>query len=889
MKKLITVLLLLLTITIGATACKKNTEFDITFVVDGVAIKSLDIVKGETLPEIVAPTKEGHTFSGWYLDEGFNTRFIATSKIESNITVYAKFTPNIYDITFVAEGSSNIIKKVAYGTALTDIPPVPVKEGFSGAWNTTIFTNIKENRTITAVYTHNPLTITFRAEGIDDIIREVAYGSTLTDIPVAPAKIGKECIWEDKDYTNITQSFVVNGTYSDIILEVTFVSALGDEAFEETVFVSYGHNLSNNDRPQQPRAFEGHTGVWESAIYDNITKSFVVNAIYTPFYYLIRFYNNDTIVFEESVPYGTILSTYIAQSTTLSQEEKDALLVEEELKKNFAPEITSDPRNRNYRYSNTDTDINTPIKEIQNLYLGYDQIVYVSFNLNGGTFQNSIPLNGEGKYELNFGGVLPNITQKDRYGYEFVGWFYDEEEEMPFYIYDAINNDIAIYAIWKELFCQITFPELDGITFRHNYIEPIKYGESFSFEVFSEENILEIKANATSLSPNDYVYTLEKVEEDINLAVRTDKIEIFMLEFQNSQYDTLFTRSVSKNLSLQAVPEVPKVTGAIGVWKVEDEEFDFDTPIKKDIILVSDYTYLDYSITYNLGEKIEYGHITYGNTAFEFLSPARKDGELFDGWYKNSSFDGDRVTREYLAYLGKSVALFPRWIAEKTIDSEIVGIWFVEGLVVQFHSNGMVQISDAVSFSSGQRTTKYLECHFDITNGTINIFEEIATFDGTNLTFRNQILTKTTSSAVTIIEFENIEFMDGTNVLTVEGTIIPQREEFANWYWFTDLALTQNFDITQPIDLSNIKNNTLYLYRSNAKRIRLNYNSGEGSMSGNITVQDIGVNAYDFSAEELLQPLPVAGKNFVGWVLEGTTTVVDKAFCSQVLVLFTRL
>ena len=71
----------------------------------GTAIAPIQVPKNEGFI-VDDPIKEGHNFEGWYLDDiqtqpfeiGVDTRNVDT-------TLFAKFTPKIYTITFATSGS----------------------------------------------------------------------------------------------------------------------------------------------------------------------------------------------------------------------------------------------------------------------------------------------------------------------------------------------------------------------------------------------------------------------------------------------------------------------------------------------------------------------------------------------------------------------------------------------------------------------------------------------------------------------------------------------------------------------------------------------------------------------------------------------------------------
>ncbi len=63
---------------------------------------------------------------------------------------------------------------------------------------------------------HSNVFVTFKAEGYEDIIKEVGFGETLTDIPAVPKKAGWEetaPVWSVTDFTNITSDITVTAIY----------------------------------------------------------------------------------------------------------------------------------------------------------------------------------------------------------------------------------------------------------------------------------------------------------------------------------------------------------------------------------------------------------------------------------------------------------------------------------------------------------------------------------------------------------------------------------------------------------------------------------------------------------------------------------------------------
>lgn len=81
--------------------------------------------------ELTIPKVEGYTFDGWYADEDRTIEFDFTQPITSNTTVYAKWTANDYEVSFITEhGNAPTSQNVPYnGTA--DDPGKLTAEGYT--------------------------------------------------------------------------------------------------------------------------------------------------------------------------------------------------------------------------------------------------------------------------------------------------------------------------------------------------------------------------------------------------------------------------------------------------------------------------------------------------------------------------------------------------------------------------------------------------------------------------------------------------------------------------------------------------------------------------------------------------------------------------------------
>lgn len=85
----------------------------VTFVGEGVAIDPVSVPYDENwvsqpVSQPEDPAREGFVFSGWYTDEERTTEYVFSSKVRSDVTLYAKWTAEIvtHTVTVISEDGS---------------------------------------------------------------------------------------------------------------------------------------------------------------------------------------------------------------------------------------------------------------------------------------------------------------------------------------------------------------------------------------------------------------------------------------------------------------------------------------------------------------------------------------------------------------------------------------------------------------------------------------------------------------------------------------------------------------------------------------------------------------------------------------------------------------
>lgn len=173
-------------------------KLEATFTADGESISTQTIDRGGKFTEPAAPSKENHTFAGWYNgDEPFD--FDAdTTNAPNVLELVAKWDINQYTVKFVSEhGDAPTSQNVKYnGTA--DDPGKLTAEGYTfigwyadDTYSTEFdFTQpIKSNTTVYAKWTANDYYVSFVTEhGNAPTSQNVPYNGTATD----PGKLSAE-------------------------------------------------------------------------------------------------------------------------------------------------------------------------------------------------------------------------------------------------------------------------------------------------------------------------------------------------------------------------------------------------------------------------------------------------------------------------------------------------------------------------------------------------------------------------------------------------------------------------------------------------------------------------------------------------------------------------
>lgn len=414
MKKLI-LLFLLMPILTSCEIGKPLIEFESN---GANHISPIEFLGIENLP---SPEKEGHTFEGWYLDNGLTNKLIDDEQIISNTKVYAKWIVNQYNIEFEVDGGIEIDPLTNdFGADITNLPS-PEKEGYSfDGWYlesnlATLFesdTMPSKNIVLYAKWNINNYDINYYYEG------ELLSSFT---VPFNQIVLGEHVYEAPKieGYTFLSWSvelptlmpahdISIDAIYEINTYQVTYIDYNGDILLE--LEVDYNSTAALPDVPNNQEGY--HFVKWDKTN-EKISSNVTIKAVYEINIYEVTILDYDqTYLGSESIEHGSIFTTSI-----LPQNYPGKLFFGWDIGTDI---ITSDL---------------TVVAE-------YSDIIHISFEVDGGLELENI--------QIPKGKPLSVEPVTSKIDYYFVSWYLDSEFTEIYYHDHIFTSDATLYAKYSE-------------------------------------------------------------------------------------------------------------------------------------------------------------------------------------------------------------------------------------------------------------------------------------------------------------------------------------------------------------------------------------------------------------------------------------------------------
>ncbi|MBO7099479.1 MAG: InlB B-repeat-containing protein [Bacteroidaceae bacterium] len=223
---------------------KVKVSYILTYKVDGNVYKTVPVEYGAAITSEAAPTKEGHTFSGW-------SNLPATMP-NHNVEVTGTFTINSYTLTYKVDGNVYKTSTVPYGSTITP-EAAPTKEGYTfSGWSEIPKTMPAKDVTVTGSFTINKYKLTYMVDGEVYKTYTIAYGTTLTP-EAEPTKEGYTFSgWSEIPVTMPDHDVVVIGFFSKGQYVLTYIV---DGQTYKSIRMDYGNTIIPEAAPTK----EGYT------------------------------------------------------------------------------------------------------------------------------------------------------------------------------------------------------------------------------------------------------------------------------------------------------------------------------------------------------------------------------------------------------------------------------------------------------------------------------------------------------------------------------------------------------------------------------------------------------------------------------------------------------
>ena len=222
-------------------------KYKLVYKVDGAEYKSYELEYGATITPEPAPTKEGYTFSGW--------SEIPSTMPAHDVTVTGSFTKGAYKLTYMVDGE--VYKTISYDYGATITPePAPVKDGYTfSGWSEIPATMPAHDVTVTGSFTINKYKLTYTVDGEEYKSFEIEYGASITPEPT-PTKEGYTFSgWSDIPETMPAHDVTVTGSFTVNQYTITYII---DNEVYTTQTVNYGSTIVPPTAPER----EGYDFAW---------------------------------------------------------------------------------------------------------------------------------------------------------------------------------------------------------------------------------------------------------------------------------------------------------------------------------------------------------------------------------------------------------------------------------------------------------------------------------------------------------------------------------------------------------------------------------------------------------------------------------------------------
>lgn len=556
----------------------------------GSRVSNRFVTFGQMAPTVMPPTKTEHTFAGWFKEtELIHSWDFNTDTVIRNITLYAKWIPNTYTVSFNSNGGTSIASQtIAYDAQV--IPPAnPTREGyafdgwytdsgFTTAWNfdTSL---VKTNTTLYAKWITHSYTVNFQTNGGTLVAAQTIAHDEKVVFPATPSRTGYtlEGWYTDSELTTawnfntnlVQENMTLYAKWTVNTYTVSFQTNGGTEVDTQTV--AFENKVSLPVAPiKAEHSFEGWytdsglTAAWNFD-YNVVLKNMTLYAKWTLNTYLVNFQSNGGSNVESQQ------ITYDGRVTSPVDPSKVGYI--------FDGWYTNATLTTPWSFSN---DL---VKESMTLYAKWTANSYeVSFQSAGGTAVDTQTVAYDEKI------VLP--TNPSKTGHTFDGWYTNTSLTTPWnFSTDLVKENITLYAKWTANTYTVNFHTNNGtavseqiITYDNKVVvptPPTKVGHIF-VSWYQDEELT-----------TPWMFDTDVVTEAITLYAKWDK-EVYTVSFETSGGSEITDQRISFEETV-VQPANPKKSGYTFAGWYKDEGLRTTWNFATDVIITDVRLYAKWS------------------------------------------------------------------------------------------------------------------------------------------------------------------------------------------------------------------------------------------------------------------------------------------------------
>lgn len=675
-----------------------TTQSTVTFDPNGgsVSTETKTVVYGERYGELPVPYRTGYSFLGWSdsLPSSYNQNTVSETDYvgKSDITLYAQWVPNTYQISFNPCGGTCERTEMSVTYDSTTTLPVPVMSHYVfDGWYTEIkdgrkitddsVSQLTDNTTLYARWIGEEHTVYFDANGgtVSTESQKSIYGDYYSTLPTpdyygytfegwfTKRSGGTRVTAYDTPYLTSDQTLYAHWSINHPVLtidandgEMVYNGEIVESVTRE---VQYQQSYGTLPTPyREGYTFDGwYTG---SSYGEQVDENTIETLEYSHTIYAHWIANNYDVYFDANG--GTVLQS--SMSVTYD-EDYGTLPVPERENFEFMGWATAVEDGRRV-YSSSTVNI-TGTQTLYALWRGVSSVV--TFDTNGGYI--SVYEGGDWrrytsvtKYEYFSENYQNFPTSVYNYGHKFLGWYTAQYGGSLVTEDDIVtaNKNHTLYAHWEKVVSTLTFNANGGTTDTSS--KQITYGENYGYLPTPSRDGYTFKGWFTSETGTTEITSTTQVDVTSNqtLFARWTGHEHTVILYGNGGSISQSSISVTYGSSYSSLPTPTRSGYEFEGWYTEPNggvKVYSGSTVKLDYnhYLYAHWEEEVYTLSYatnggSLNQSYSYTTI-YNNTSYSDFPTPTRTGYSFDGWYSASS-GGSRVYS-----VSKSTTIYAHWTA----------------------------------------------------------------------------------------------------------------------------------------------------------------------------------------------------------------------------------